>query len=313
VEHVVNSKLVKRGRPIADLAQDLFHLTGGWPRRVGDALFVVTPDHKAHWLTTPARLFAWARAQANVAWAGGPDLVPAAEFFHHLQMVCQAYDTIEPFPHFPPVPGAFYLHPPLPPPGNAALAALLSRFAPDSHVDAQLLRAFVLTLFWGGPPGQRPAWLFTGPENDPLGGVGVGKSACVQLLGDLVGGCFEVLPGEDMGSVKKRLLSRGARHLRLARIDNIKQDRLDWADLDGLLTAPAISGYQLYQGEGRRPNYLVWALTVNTPSLSRDLAKRSVVVRLQRPTNSTTWLADTRAFVEANRWQIIADVGQALA
>jgi hypothetical protein len=44
---------------------------------------------------------------------------------------------------------------------------------------------FVLTLFWGGPPpGQRPAWLFTGPENDPLGGVGVGKSACVQLLGD---------------------------------------------------------------------------------------------------------------------------------
>jgi hypothetical protein len=139
---VVNAKAVKRGRPIADLAQDLFHLTGGWPRRVGDALFVVTPDHKAHWLTTPARLFAWARAQADVAWAGGPDLAPAAEFFHHLQMACQGYDNHSRNNHSGRPPAEEMRRPPLPPSGlrsnTSSLVAVATTAASRSSLDVRL-------------------------------------------------------------------------------------------------------------------------------------------------------------------------------
>jgi hypothetical protein len=274
---------------------------------------VATPDHRVLWLDNPNALFAWAHGQVHpFVWASGPGLVSAPQFLCYLRMACQAYEAIEPYPHFPPVPGVYYLHPPLPPAPGTALNALLARFAPAGPWDARLLLAFVLTLFWGGPPGQRPAWVFTGSEDDPEGGVGVGKSVCVQLLSDLVGGFIEVQPRDDMGAVKKRLLSEGARHRRVCRIDNIKEDRLDWADLDGLLTAPAVSGHQLYQGEGRRPNYLVWALTVNRPRVSRDLARRSVMVRLQRPTNTASWLGDTRDLIEAHRWEVIADIGAAL-
>jgi hypothetical protein len=312
VEEMAYPRVLRLGRPMADIFADLQQLTGGWPRRVGNKLFITNASYEVVGLDSVSSLFAWLRTLAKVVWASGPDPVPPGQFFSFLQMNATAYDAIEPFPHFPPVNGVFYSHPPLPAGNGTALNHLLSGFAPATAVDAQLLRAFVLTLFWGGPAGQRPAWLLTGPENDPLGGIGVGKSICVQLVGDLVDGCFEVLPGEDMATIKKRLLSPGARHLRLARIDNVKEARLDWADLDSLLTAPTISGHRLYAGEGRRPNYIVWALTINHPAVSRDLARRCIVIRLARPTNTTTWLGDMRTFIAENHWQIIADVGHAL-
>jgi hypothetical protein len=170
------------------------------------------------------------------------------------------------------------------------------------------LKAFVLTLLWGGRCGARPAFVFTGHDDrDASRGRGIGKSTIPELMSGLVGGLVEVSPQSDIEAIKRRLLSPDAKNLRMARIDNLKTHRFSWGDLEGLITAPIISGHRLYRGEGRRPNTLTWAITLNGASLSTDMAQRSVIIHVQRPAYSENWEASTRQFIETNRWQINSD------
>jgi hypothetical protein len=201
------------------------------------------------------------------------------------------------------------MHPPLPATDGTFLDGLVSYFSPLTPVDGNLIKAFILGLAFGGPPGSRPAWLFTAPSDDPQAGRGVGKSKLIELASELVGGMLEISPGEDIIAVKKRLLSPNARTLRVCRIDNIKKLRFSWADLEGLITSQVISGHRLYHGEGRRPNTLTWTLTLNGASLSKDMAKRVYVVRLQRPQYGPGWEGDVRQYIETYRWHILNDIG----
>jgi hypothetical protein len=223
-------------------------------------------------------------------------------------MAAENYDAIELYPHFPHLPRTLYMHPPLPTSGGSSLNTFIEFFSPASLDDHRLLKVFLAALIWGGAPGSRPAWLFTGPTGDALGGRGVGKSILVELAAELVGGFIDARKNEDMPSIIKRLLSPGARHLRVVRLDNVKSDRFSWADLEGLITAPVISGHQMYEGEGRRPNTVTWAITVNGATLSRDMAQRCIIVTLARPHPNPGWADHVRQFVAVHRWQIIRDL-----
>jgi hypothetical protein len=299
----------RRGLALQDICHELYDLTGGWPKRVDNSLFVPGANHAPRFLESPPQLFAWLAPQAHPDWAQGSDMITQETFLAHLQETAERFDAIERFPHWPPLADTYYMHPPLPDHTDGEyLDALVERFTPLTGTDRQLIRAFIVGLAWGGPPGARPAWLFTAPDDDPLGGRGVGKSKIIELVGELFGGMLEVSPNEDIIAIKKRLLSPAARTLRLCRIDNIKSFRFSWADLEGLITSPVISGHRMYKGEGRRPNTLTWALTLNGASLSKDLAKRVIVVKLQRPTYCPTWEAETRALIQQFRWQIFNDI-----
>src|SRR5262249_26103158 len=96
-----------------------------------------------------------------VAWKGGENMLTPARFLAYLQQTAEAYDSIEPAPHEPALPGAFYLHPPLEGGDGRALKELCARFCPASDADADLIEAMLMTPFWGGLPGQRPAFLVT--------------------------------------------------------------------------------------------------------------------------------------------------------
>jgi hypothetical protein len=63
----------------------------------------------------------------------------------------------------------------------------------------------------------------------------------------------------------------------------------------------------MYAGEGQRPNTLVWCLTVNGASLSRDMAQRTVPVKVRRADYTATWEDETFALVEEERWAIVGD------
>jgi hypothetical protein len=128
----------------------------------------------------------------------------------------------------------------------------------------------------------------------------------------LVGGLIEISPHEDIVGIRKRLLSPDAQQLRVARIDNIKSHRFSWDDLESLITAPVISGHRMYKGEARRPNTIIWCLTVNGASLSLDMAQRCQVIQLERPQHHPRWESEVRDFIQRNRWEIIADIGQIL-
>jgi hypothetical protein len=311
-----NGKAVPKvvGLPITTLGRQLAKLTGGWPKRVGSMLFAEGEDGKPLWLPKSDALFAWIGRQIlaevvnPVRWATGTDKVTKGEFYQCLEQTAEAFDAVEAFPHHPPLPRTCYMHPKPTGGDGKALAELLERFTPSTPADADLIKAFLLSLLWGGPPGQRPAWLFTSEEGDKEGGRGVGKSALVRAGARLVGGHVDGSPGEPIEKLVTRLLSGEGIDKRLVLFDNIKTLRFSWAELEGLITNDVISGHRMYAGESRRPNTLTYCLTLNGASLSRDMAQRCVPVRVKRPPYQARWEEAIAGLIEAKRWAIIGDL-----
>jgi hypothetical protein len=307
-------KPAKVGFSAAAIASRLRAMTDNWPKRVERLLFV--PDgHTPHYLESVPELFAWIGRQLPqgddnaLQWAnGGAALVPKGEFFAHLQQTGDVFKAVEAYPHFPELPGHFYLHPELKGGDGAALDSFLTRFRPESTNDGELLKAFFLTLVAGVPPGQRPAFLITAEEGDRQAGRGVGKTSTVRFGAQLVGGHLDIKPGDGMADIITRILSAAGRSKRVLLIDNVKSLKFSCAELEGFITEDTISGRQLFVGEGSIPNVFTVALTINGATLSRDMAQRCVIVKLARPNYTATWEDETAAFVAANRWALLGDL-----
>jgi hypothetical protein len=302
------------GLPIQRVGQELFRLSGGWPKRVDSLLFVEGPDHQPLWLGSPDALFAWLGRLLpdgdcnGLHWAGGYDKITQSQFFAYLQQTAECFQSVEVFPHEPPLPGHFYLLPPAKGGDGRALRQLLQRFQPLTDADYDLMLAFVLTLLWGGRPGQRPACLVTtDDEGDQQKGRGTGKSTLAKVGGRLVGGLVTASARDDMAKLITRLLTPAHRTIRCVLLDNIKSLKFSWGELEAIITSDVVSGHQMYAGEGRRPNTLVWCLTVNGASLSRDMAQRAIPIMVKRAQYTATWENETLDLVDATRWQIIGD------
>lgn len=297
---------------MSEISDLLSAITGGWPKRVGPMLFIEGRDGKPHWLDSPPKLFAWIDRQAKVNWTKGGAFITQERFYEDQRTHAEAFDAIETSPHFPPMPRTYYMHRAVGKPG-AKLDGLIDFFSPDSETDRELIKAFILTLFWGGFPGRRPAFLFTGPDTDPENGRGVGKSTMPEIISQgLAGGFIGVSPSGDMELIKTRLLSPPAAFVRVARLDNVKTLRFSWADLEEVITNSIISGRRLYQGDGSRPNTLTWAITVNGESFSEDLAGRCVHVKIGRPTYLADWETRVRSYMEDNLAGLWGDIRHAL-
>jgi hypothetical protein len=305
---------IKLGLAVGQLADNLFQLTDGWPKRIGNILFARGPDHQPLWLEGTDEVFAWVGGRLGgqggnpIRWAKGADKVTQGQFAAYLRQSAEDYDAVEAFPHEPAMRRTYYLHPEPRGGDGKALAELRARFRPATLVDGDLIRAFFLSLLWGGPPGQRPAWLFTALDDDAKKGRGVGKSTLVKVGARLIGGHVDGSPNEPMEKLVTRLLSAEGLGRRVVLLDNLKTLRFSWAELEGLITNDVVSGHRLYAGEGRRPNTLTYCLTLNGATLSRDMAQRCVIVRLARPDHNADWEAATAALVDKKRWEIIGDI-----
>ena len=119
---------------------------------------------------------------------------------------------------------------------------------------------------------------------------------------------MEVRERDDFAGVVTRLLSKEAAGKRVLRLDNIKTNRLSWAELEGFITGEVISGKSLYHGEGRQPNMFTVIITLNGGAFSKDMAQRSVSVRLKRPSYNPNWLAKVNKFIDENRWAMIGEI-----
>ncbi len=110
-------KLIKVGLAPAHISQELLRLTGGWPKRQDNRLFV-PEDNRPFWLDGTEELFAWIARQLpmtdwnRILWAKGEDKVSRQEFAAYLCQTVERYDAVESMPHEPPLPGCYYLHPP---------------------------------------------------------------------------------------------------------------------------------------------------------------------------------------------------------
>jgi hypothetical protein len=307
----------KRSEPrtapnIADRLEKITGDRGTWPKRVDEVLFVEGADHRPTYLQTSTQFFGWLDGFASVYWLNSTGMIGQERFFEYVRKFrAERFRSIERFPHFPAMSGAYYMHPEIVRTRKKThINKLLGFFAFDSRVDESLGLAALLTLFWGGSPGGRPCFRIEGPADDPpeLMRRHVGKTTFVEVLGSLCGGLLDLEEGEDIPDVKTRLLSEEGMGKRLLRIDNVKTMRMSWAALEHFITSDVISGKRLYQGEGQRPNTVTVFITINGGTFSKDMATRVIPIRLKRPTPDGEWRRKVARFIEEHRWQIVAEI-----
>jgi hypothetical protein len=285
----------------------LVNLTNRWPKAVQKQLFVKGLDGLPRYLDSKNKLMAGIQSHSQIHWENGKGFVKQEELFEHLREVSEQFEPVQCLPHHPPLGNAFYMTPDLPEPGNW-LNEFVDLFCPYTPLDRDLIKVAILTPFWGGPPGQRPSFFITGPDEDrDRKGRGVGKTILVDMLGQLLGGYIDVTAKDKIEDVKTRILSSSASHYRLARIDKIKSSHFTHAELEALITSTTISGRRLYEGEGFKENRFTWFMTGNAAHFSKDLAERCCLIKLARPTDERfEWGENVSAMLQDHRLDIIA-------
>jgi hypothetical protein len=316
--------------PPHKIEERLLEIGGGMPKRLGNVLIVDGDNGRPLALEKSNDLVGWAHkclpktGRNLVEWHERAEgFVKKAEFFSYLQLSdgIELVEGVEEFPHHPLLPKFFYLKAAPCGYGGQALAGLLAKFEPASPVDAELIKAAFLTSGWGGLPGSRPMFVVTTDAEGPAlasaedegdesedNGRGAGKTTLVKALAHIWGGRIRLSPSESFEAFMKRLLSPAALGRRVVLIDNLKAMRFSWADLEEAITSDVLSGHRLFKGEGRRPNTLLWFVTVNGASLSKDLAKRSVVIKVKPAAYGLTWEEELYRYIDDNREWIIGDI-----
>lgn len=298
--------------------------TGGWPRRAGGIVFGIRPTDLeipdmscVMWIGNAKDLFAYLGHECDIRWDGqaaikratGEKLNPATkeEFFSYVeQNAGPTYKAVEVLPHVPLIPDLFYLPNKLPPiPTDTVITPLMqlvNKFNPETDLDRKLLLAALLTPGWGGPPGGRPAFLFTSKH-----GRGAGKSVTAQVMADVWGGQFTIRKDESWEMVGKRLFGDEALSKRIIMIDNIK-GRVSGQDIESFITGKDIQGWKPFFGGMSRPNYMTWYMTTNTAVMSQDLAERSVIIQIGAPQHTKGFLNWCGKFIAEHRATIISEL-----
>jgi hypothetical protein len=317
--------------PLPQIALNVSQALGGWPRLAGGILFAINdgpdpiPDmRRVRWITKPEKLFAWVSTKCDIRWSTSETRHAARkearlnpptkqELYAYFQDgPIPRYRAVEILPHHPPIRELYYLPCTLPalpvPTGDDAtpLQELVSRFNPETELDRKLMLAALLTPGWGGPAGARPAFIFTSEH-----GRGTGKTTTANVMAEVWGGAMTIGAREDWDQVRKRFLGDDALTKRIALIDNIK-GRLSGGDLEGFITAKELDGWKPYVGQASRPNLLTWYLTANSPSLSRDLADRAIVIKIGRQAHANDFIVWATEFVRQHRPLILAELFEIL-
>lgn len=290
-------------RPIADVIAELWMMTDEWPRRVNDSLFVHDGDDVS-WLKNPSALCAWfgLRTGATVNFAREGGVFSKTELFEALQQSAISYKSVENQPHEPMMHGHYYACGEFPDGDGEHLTWLLDRFCVEEEADRDLILLMMATVFWGGEGGQRPAFMIT------ANGTGAGKTTLASVVAELAGGMISIGQRDGVEKITERMLTAEGRDKRILFVDNIKATRFSSAEIEGLVTAPVISGRELYKGESQRPNTLTWIMTMNGVGVSKDIAERVIVIKLKRPEYSGTWADETMAYVREHRREILCDL-----
>ena len=261
------------------------------------------------------RLYAWIQERCDLLWRTGQvvmrgghggSAVAKDELLESLKMWTNPdhqYRGVELLPHEPPVPGTWYPPIDLPEPTGAKLNELLAAFNPATELDRSKLLALLLTLFTGLPPGKRPAFIIASAF-----GRGSGKTSTAKAASRLAGGDIMMAEGEDPQIFLQRLFSDESMAVRVALIDNLKS-RLDSGQLEAWITSPTIQGKRLFHGAAGRLNLLTWIITSNSPTVSSDIAQRSVIIQLgEQPIGARDFDLWVDGFFQEHRAQVIADL-----
>ncbi len=316
-EKTGKDKPVFTPRPANEILRDLDTRLLGAPYRIGSIMFDRDRDTKdIKYIKDANALFAWISMKTghNTDWKKIDGTITKGEFFEAVFSRCDIYESISNVLDFPPRKDVYYLRSELPPPHpeHGHLHALLDMFGPDTNEDRALLTVlFCAPMFyrWGV---SRPAWCI-----DSRDGQGSGKTTIPEVLAALYGGqtaAGEVVMvpyrslGRGMDEIIKRLVSATGRQKRILLLDNI-QGAFDSPELAEMITSRSISGKAPYgRGEESRPNNLTFIMTMNTATLGRDMAERSLFIHLKKLQYDAEWKSKVYGMLANNGPNIISDI-----
>jgi hypothetical protein len=295
--------------PAKNILEEIVKHTQGFPKTINSKLVVKSKQNELRYLGNKTEFFGWLFELFNVVWSRGTG-IQKDEFFAFAVANADYFEASSVLPHFPPLQEVLYVHQTVSSGDGNKLNELVNRFQPATHEDHQLIKALVLTMFWGGGPGHRPAWLVTTSDKSANQGRGYGKTALVDLLGILCGGLIKFDQGISIEKLNNRLVNRAREEKspRIIFVDNLKTYCLSNSDFESLVTAQQIDGHKLWKGGGSITNYFSLMMTMNSPCMSKDFAQRVISIELGKPTHNGSWFEDTKKFIEDNRWDIIADI-----
>ena len=289
----------RSGDNLLDLCESrnwLYFITGGWPKVVCGRLCdrqqdTVTGGIMPYYIESAAALFARLDRYSTVRWEEGKGCPTKLEFFHSLLQNGEQFAWASHLFHWPALPNVLYTNPAPVPINTGRLDEFIGMFDPHTPSDRLLLKAFVLTPFWGGPTRKRPLFIVStaNPEKDGNAGRASGKTTVVQSIGKLAGGCFTLHKESDMNRAVSDLLSPAGMDVRMILFDNVKTLKFSSAYVESLITLEYIDGHVMYVGHGRRPNYITFAMTANEPMLSTDFATRSISLLVNQSKKSADW------------------------
>lgn len=286
---------VKTYVPLAKLVDDI--RTIGWPKTApGMGLFgsTIDPsgDERVYQLTRTTALFGFLKSRVHVAWTSEEVLfqspvearwvraVKEAEFFDELESNCpNRYTGFSQIPHEPRIAGFYYPEIQIPKPSESfsTLNEFLNALNPETQIDRWLLLAAIVTPGWGGPPGSRPLFVLASDH-----GQGSGKTETLKAISEIWGGYYPLSTEIAWRDNAKAMMNSADWLTRVAAWDNVK-GKFDAGEIEGAVTAKTIHGHRMYVGTMNRYNDLTFFVTFNSPQMSRDLAERSVVIKLGRP------------------------------
>lgn len=299
-------KVKRRGRPAHEILADLRGSVGDHIKRVGPRVFA-NGNGKIIYFNSADELFGWVCSRNMVVdWGSQTDMVGKQVFLSYIGNVAEAYDCAVSYPHYPSVPGFYYVNK-IEPAQTSHLDWLVKFFNPHTAKDRALLTAAFMTPFWGGGFGNRPGFLFAAKDDDEQQGRGAGKTAVTDAISLLCGGHVDLSKKSDDEAIRKALLS--AQDMRVARFDNVKEETFSSATIESITTSPFISAHRLYAGHDFIPNIYTFYLTFNDSRLSKDLSQRFLTIRLNRPDYNPEWLPELNNFIVKYREKIIADIG----
>jgi hypothetical protein len=315
----------KYAKPIADVRASIIEACDGWPKVVGSNLFTLLESggrYHIRYISKPQELFAFLHQQADVYWIEGEGRIKGAsasdphsfrtavtkqEILEHLiNSATERFKATSELPHVPPMADTYYVPLDLPAATGNDLRRFVSMLNVATDDDRLLALAATLTPMWGGDPGTRPGFLF---EAD---GPGAGKTATVNAIARLYGGAHMVSDSTATWTdTMKAMFSGSNAATRIILFDNAKQV-VEGQAIEAAITAPTISGWKAYFGTIVRPNDLTVMITANGAALSADMSQRVVPIKMGAPKKGGDWIGEMNAFIDERRWNILADIRQAL-
>jgi len=253
---------------------------GDWPMKVNGTLFAITEAGDVEFIANTNGLVSWIMERKPFAWES--KFISKAEFYESVLRNAKEVASIEVAPHFPPLQDRYYLcESPLVGDGKE-LIKLLGLLRPGSDIDQELIVAMMLTVLWGGPAGERPAFLIESTAEDFDKSVGSGKTQLADIISRIGGmGRLAKLDVDisDIAYIRKAI-AMDTKGCRVLLIDNAKGRAIGNAELESIITSSEVSGHVLYKGVGVKDNTYTTILNGNLAMLTKDMSQRVFIVRI---------------------------------